>query len=260
MGWVLAFGVDRGVIGCGHHRRVDGFRFGRSIKTLRERHGWTQQQFGDLVRVSRRRIGRAEHGSITNLRWSELEAIARALDGQLGLDFRWRGEALDRLLDERHAAVVDAAVRLLKGAGWITEVEVTFSIYGERGSIDILAWHPGSGCLAVIEIKSSVADVGNTLIGLDRKRRLAPKIASERGWRATDVAMLLIIGAGTTSRRRVARHRDAFGAALPVPPKECLAWIRSPRQPAPRGIVFLGTPNVPARAQRRRPGGSYPRP
>jgi hypothetical protein len=211
----------------------------------------TQQQLGTRVRLSRKRIGHAERGQIDRLRWAELEVIAKALDGQLGLDFRWRGEALDRLIDERHASVVDAAVRLLQGAGWVVEVEVSFSIYGERGAIDILAWHPASAFLAVIEVKATVADVGNTLIGLHRKGRLAPRIARERGWDAKEVAVLLVIAEGTTSRRRVARHADAFMATLPTPATESLAWIRRPEAPAPRGIVFLA-PNVPERAQRRR--------
>ena len=30
---------------------------------------------------------------------------------------------------------------------WIVEPEVSFSIYGERGVIDILAWHPTSRIL-----------------------------------------------------------------------------------------------------------------
>ena len=42
--------------------------------------------------------------------------------------------------------------------------EVSFSIYGERGVIDILAWHPGRRALLIIELKTDIVDV-NELVG-----------------------------------------------------------------------------------------------
>jgi hypothetical protein len=58
---------------------------------------------------------------------------ARILDVRV----RWRGEGLDRLLDEGHATVVDRLVALLESLGWQTWLEVTFNDYGDRGSIDV---------------------------------------------------------------------------------------------------------------------------
>ena len=68
---------------------------------------------------------------------------------------------------------LEATVRLLGRLGWTTEVEVSFAIWGERGSIDVVAFHPSLGALLVIEVKSAVADSQATLHGLDRKARLA---------------------------------------------------------------------------------------
>jgi len=45
---------------------------------------------------------------------------------------------LDRLIDERHAALLGQTVQLFRGAGWEVDVEVSFSIFGERGSLDVL--------------------------------------------------------------------------------------------------------------------------
>jgi hypothetical protein len=59
---------------------------------------------------------------------------------------------------------------------------VSFSRYGERGSIDVLAWHPRRRALAVFEVKSVTPDMQAMFVGLDRKGRLAPGIARERGW------------------------------------------------------------------------------
>jgi hypothetical protein len=99
-----------------------------------------------------------------------LVTAAAALDADVDLYLRWRGERLDRLIDEVQAGLVDAFVRRLVGSGWIAEVEVSFSIWGERGSIDILAFHPRFGALLVVEVKSVVADSQATLHGLIARR------------------------------------------------------------------------------------------
>jgi hypothetical protein len=64
-----------------------------------------------------------------------------ALGADLDLFLRWRGERLDRLLDEDHAAIVEAVVRLLREDEWDVAIEVSFSKWGERGSIDVLGFH-----------------------------------------------------------------------------------------------------------------------
>src|SRR5262245_34094632 len=99
--------------------------------------------------------------------FGRLLAVAEALDGRLDLDFRWRGEQLDRLVDERHATIVDQLVAIYRGSRWDVAVEATFSIYGERGSIDVFAWHPVREVIAVNEVKASVGEAGNTVVGVD---------------------------------------------------------------------------------------------
>ena len=67
---------------------------------------------------------------------------------------------------------------------------VASAIYGERGVIDILAWHQKTGSLLVIELKTAVADVNELLGTMDRKQRLAAQVAHERGWNARTVSHL----------------------------------------------------------------------
>jgi transcriptional regulator with XRE-family HTH domain len=168
---------------------MDRFRFGRSVRELRQRRHWRQSDLGDRIGVSRSVIGRIERGVVANVPYGRLLAVADALDGRLDLDFRWRGEALDRLVDERHTAIVDELVGLFRSARWDVAVEVTFSIYGERGSIDVFAFHPIQHVVAVNEVKASVGEAGNTVLGVDRKSRLAPQIARGAGragaWRGS---------------------------------------------------------------------------
>jgi transcriptional regulator with XRE-family HTH domain len=197
------------VIVAEHHAAVDPLRFGRSVKALRHRRGWRQVDLAERSGLSRSVVGRIELGQVDRIAFGDLQAAARALDGQLELNFRWRGESLDRLIDERHAAIVDEVVRIYRAAGWEVAVEASFSVYGERGSIDVLGWHRYAELLAVNEIKASVPEAGNTVMGVDRKARLAPVIARDRGWRCR--------GAVPRGRRRVdvARPNRAPRGHLP---------------------------------------------
>jgi hypothetical protein len=88
--------------------------------------------------------------------------------------------------------------------------ELTFSIYGERGSVDLVAWHPARRALLVIELKTAIVDVNELLMTFDRKRRLAPRIAREREWDPNVVGAWLIVMEGMTNRRRVAAHRASL--------------------------------------------------
>ena len=128
-----------------------------------------------------------------------LEAIDRVvvgLGGELDVRVCWRGEELHRLLDAVHAAIGERLVELLEAQGWRCVAEVTSWIRGEKGSIDLLAWHPATGRLLVVETKSVVPDLQQMLASLDRKVRLAPEIAARRGWRGTGVAKAIVL-AGT---------------------------------------------------------------
>jgi transcriptional regulator with XRE-family HTH domain len=231
-------------------------RFGRSIRALRVRRAWRQQDVADAAKVARSVAGRIERGELRAARWRDLEAVALALDGQLGLEFRWRGADLDRLLDADHAAIVEALVRLYRDAGWEVIVEATFSEYGERGSIDVLARHVSTGHVAVNEVKASIGDAGATVMGVDRKSRLAPVIARKFGWSCLAVSRFLVVGEGATSRRRVAAHAETFRAAFALGGSECRAWIQRPSARPISGLFFL-SPARPEDGKRgTRPSGS----
>lgn len=230
---------------------MDRFRFGRAIRALRQRRGWRQVDLARLSGLARSVVGRIELGQIGRIAYNDLEAAATALDGQLTLELRWRGEALGRLIDEEHAAVVDQLVELYRAARWEVAVEVSFSIFGERGSIDVLAWHPAVHVVAVNEVKASVPEAGATVIGVDRKSRLAPEVARERGWRCRAVARFLVIRDNSTSRRRIAEHERLFRSAFPAGGRESLEWIRNPTARPPSGLIFLPDSRPAGSTQRR---------
>ena len=167
--------------------------------------------------------------------------MARAVEATWDPAVRWRGGELDRLLDEAHAGLVGRAAMDLAGLGWEVHAEVSFAVYGERGSIDLLGWHPVARRLLVVEVKTSLTSVEEMLRRHDTKARLARRVADERfGWRAVGVASLLVLPGSSTARRHAARHEAVLGTAYPLRGGDLRAWLREPRTAA-SGILFLPT-------------------
>ena len=236
---------------------MDVVGFGRGIRALRLRRGIRQEDVATAARVSRSVVARIEQGRADRVTVATLDRIAAAIGARVVCRLTWQGEGLDRLLDAGHAAIVEQVVRILRANGWTVATEVTFNHFGEHGSIDVFAFHPGSRVLLVVEVKSVVPDVQATLGALDRKERLALEIARQRGWRAVSVGRILVLREDRTARRRIAAHASTFGNAFPHRIAHIRSWLRSPDPLRPiRGLWFLsGSPQPTARrragAQRR---------
>ena len=232
---------------------MDGILFGRGFRALRIRKRLTQLDLAGRAAVSRGVIVRIERGGAANVTVETLERIAAPLGARVLCRLSWNGEGLDRLLDSRHAAIVEQIVRILGGAGWLIATEVSFNHFGERGSIDILAFHPATRLLLVIEVKSVVPDVQASLVTLDRKERLALQIARERGWSAVGVSRLLVIREDRTARRRIADHAATFANAFPDRARTIRAWLVRPDRSRPlRGLWFLSIESQADATQRVR--------
>ncbi len=238
---------------------MDGTRIGRSVRALRQRHGWRQVDLARRAWVSQSEVSRIELGHVDGIVASKLERVVGAVGGSLDMRVRWNGEGLDRLLDAAHAATVDATMRMLTRYRWDAVPEVTFAIRGERGSIDVLARHPASGTVLVIEVKSAIPDMQSMLASLDRKVRLGPIIARERGFARTgSVSRLLVVSESATNRRRVETHAAILTATFPIRGRLAAAWLRDPGagQTAMAGLIFLSSTNSAGvrRRGRVRPG------
>jgi Holliday junction resolvase-like predicted endonuclease len=175
--------------------------------------------------------------------------VAAPLGARVTVRLDWRGEEFDRLLDAEHAQLVETVVQLLRATGWETVAEAGFSVYGERGSVDVLAFCADASVLLVVEVKTVVPDMGSMLIALDRKRRLAATIGAERGWRAATIGRVLVLPDSPTARRRVAAFGATFAAEFPARTVDVRRWIARPREPI-SGLWFLSSA-LPVRAQRR---------
>ena len=82
-------------------------------------------------------------------------------------------------------------------------------------------------------------DMQAMLSGIDRKARLGPAIARERGWAADTAARVLVTWDTTTNRRRLAAHAASVRTALPAGSREIVAWLRDPAGPPVAGVWFL---------------------
>ena len=217
---------------------MDHVALGKHLRALRIRRELRQQDVGRVARLSRAVISRIERGMLESVTVGVLVRVAAALGASIDIRVRWNGEHLDRLLDEAHAQLVELVVLLLRSSGWEVAVEVSFSVWGERGSIDVFAFHRATGIVLVVEVKSVVPDSQSMLHGLDRKTRLARQLAMDRGWACRGVARLLVIGASATSRRRVQRLESTYAVAFPLRGAHVRRWLRTPHQPI-SGLLFF---------------------
>lgn len=228
---------------------MDAIRFGLGIRALRRRRRWTQAELGQLTGLSQSAIGRIERGRSDRVIARMLDRVAAELGRRIDVRLLWNGEGLERPVDRQHASLVDLTRGVLADAGWGAAVEVSFAIRGERGSIDVLAFHSPTRSLLVIEVKSVVPDLQAMLVSLDRKGRLAREIARERDWQARTVTRLLILPDDRTARRRVGELERTFGAALPARTADIRRWLKAPAG-AKHGILFL-TSNPQAGTRQR---------
>src|SRR5260221_7153017 len=119
---------------------MDTIRFGRAIRALRIHRGYRQTDLAKRARLSQSLISRIERGEADKMTVHTLEEVLQRLGARLFVRLDWNGEAIDRLLDEDHARLVESVVRRLQSSGWEATPEVTFAMGAERGSIDILGW------------------------------------------------------------------------------------------------------------------------
>lgn len=223
---------------------MNDIQIGRIGRALRHRAHLTQEDLAARTGVSQGTISLFERGRLSGMTIGKIRGIVAGLDAELVLIATWRGGDLDRLLDARHARLGDDIAERLGDGGWEVMPEVSYSSFGERGSIDLVAWHMATSTLLVIEVKSEITSIEETLRKHDAKVRLAPKIVRERfGWEPRIVARLLVLPEHRTIRRQVEDKPILFGRAYPDRAVAVRRWLRAPEGPL-AGLVFLPNSHV----------------
>jgi transcriptional regulator with XRE-family HTH domain len=215
---------------------MDDMRLGSALRSIRIRRGWRQEDVATKADASRWQVGRLERGRIEEVGIATARRVAGALDATIDVRLRWQGADLDRLVNANHSRMQERVVGLLGELGWTPVPEPSFSQFGERGFVDILAWHVGTRAVLVIELKTDIVNFGELVGIVDRKRRLAGRIARERGWTPAGVSVWVTVMDTRTNRRRVAAHQALLRAAFPSDGRTVRAWLQHPGQP----IAALG--------------------
>jgi hypothetical protein len=143
------------------------------------------------------------------------------------------------LLDAGYAAIVDHIAGLLTRRGWIVELERSFNVFGERGAVDIVGWHPKRRSLLIVEVKTALMDLQAMLGSMSRKVRHVPGILErDRGWRRDHLGQLVVVAGTAGNRAVVDRHDALFAATFPSRSREARTWTSDPASDF-SGLWFL---------------------
>jgi transcriptional regulator with XRE-family HTH domain len=207
---------------------VDDRTSGLLLRALRRRRAWRQTDLAARAHVSQSTVSRAERGWLEDLTLRTIRALFGALEARVQLAPRWKGAELERLLDEDHSVVVTEVARRLETLGWTVEIEVTYSEFGERGSIDVLGLRATERSIVVIEVKTDIGSSEAVGRKVDEKARLAPAIVAARhGWRPVSVGRLVVMPDSMRLRRMVERH-PIVARMFPVDAIAIRRWLRRP--------------------------------
>jgi transcriptional regulator with XRE-family HTH domain len=221
-------------------------RLGRQLRAIRLRAGLRQEDVARQAAVSRAVVSLIERGAAGRVTVSALDAVVGVLGARIDPRLSWQGPDLDRLFDAGHAALAASVKQRLERWGWYVRVEVSYNHYGERGRIDLLAWHPSPRVVLVIEIKTDLVDVQALLGSMDVKVRIARRIAADLGWSAGVVVPAIVFLEDRTTRRRLATLSGLFDR-YELRGQRAISWTRRPGRDGrvPTGLLwFRSLPNA----------------
>ena len=181
-----------------------------------------------MARVSASSLGRIERGEAGTVALGTIDRVVAALGARLRVRIEWHGEVLDRLADAAHAELQNAFADLLRAAGWSVAVEVSFNHYGDRGRCDVLAFHPATGILAVVEVKTAIGDVQDLLGRLDTKVRLARVLHQSQGWPRPSAAVPVLVLADERQQYRIIANHSALFTRFVLRGRAARAWLGRP--------------------------------
>jgi len=184
---------------------------GAGIASIREAVGWTQEQLGEKVGQTQGWISRVENGRIDDLTFSTGDRLLGALGARLTVTID-----APYLVDRRrqrepgHSRMSAHVAARLARDGWQVSTEVEVGGDRSRGWIDILAYHPVTGLLLVIELKTEIHDLGAIQRSLGWYEREAWPAARRLGWNPSAVTGCLLLLATEANDARSAANRDVL--------------------------------------------------
>lgn len=240
-------------------------RIGRSVRAIRLRLRWRQADLSARAHVSRSAVSLLERGFGHRLTMAVVDRVVSALGGRIDARITWNGVELDRLLDAGHATLQAAVKEHLEAWGWVVRAEVSFNHYGDRGRIDLLAWHPATSTLLIVEIKTSLVDAQQLLGAMDVRCRVAPMLARSLGWSVRHVVPAIVFVEDKTTRRRIDVIATLFDRYA-LRGQGATSWLLRPagRSIPPTGLLWFSSWStarvIRISGERVRPGGAQAAP
>ncbi|MBA3876894.1 MAG: hypothetical protein C0498_08150 [Anaerolinea sp.] len=190
---------------------------GTMVKTLRTAIGWSQRELGRRAAVSQSMVCLAESGVLRDLTFSTAAALLSAMGARLvvDVDAPYLGDR-ERQRDPAHARLGAHVLARLRRAGWETRPEVEVGGDRSRGWIDIVAFHPESRVMLVIEIKTEIHDLGQIERSLGWYEREAWGAARRFGWRPARAIGCLLLLATEANELRAAANRTSIEVGFPL--------------------------------------------
>ena len=219
---------------------MDDRGVGRAFRAIRIQRRWRQRDVAAQAKVSQRLISDVELGRLEHVSLAALRRVGAVLDVRVQVDAWWRSGRIDHLLDRGHAALVEYVVERLTAHGWTIRVEFGFNEFGERGSVDVLAWHAATATLLIIEVKTRIDDLQAALASFGRKLRLLPRIAArDLTWEPSTTVPILVMLDTRQNRDLVARHQATFDAVWPARTVAVARTIRHRGTLPPTGGIWF---------------------
>ncbi len=182
-----------------------------------------------MAGVPRGAVMAIEAGRLDRVPFGQIRRLAHAFDGRFEGALLWHGADFDRLLNRGHARMHEAVARWLRDVGgWLALPEVSFAYDGERGVIDIVAWHAASRSLLVIELKTRLVDLNALMATMVIRRRIAWQVARDHGWDPATVSIWVLVAPARTNARILADHRTVLRAKFPADGRAMRRWLANP--------------------------------
>ena len=246
---------------------MDDQRVGSALRALRIRRRLRQADVAAAAGIPRGAVMRIEAGRLDDVSFGHVRRMARVFDARFEGLLRWRGADLDRLVNRGHALMHEAMFRWLREiGGWFALPEVSFARNGERGVIDIVAWHAASRTLLVIELKTRIVDINDLMATMDIRRRVSWQIAEGHGWHPVAVGVWVVVAPGRSNARALAEHATVLRAKFSADGRSMRRWLAKPAgdiaslsfMPQLRAADLRRDPTTPRRVRRSSPSADRP--
>jgi transcriptional regulator with XRE-family HTH domain len=223
----------------------------------------TQEQLSASVGISRSHLAEIETARVN----PTLDVVTRIGDA-LGLELQLLARQ-PRVTDPRATGLVHSRCsgyvgRRMGGFGWSVRREVEIVHGNSHGWIDLLAYHPVTRMLVIVEIKTRLEDLGLIERQLAWYERAAFDVATRFEWHPTRVASWLLMLASEEVEGAMRREREAIRIAFPVRAREMRSVAtEGATSTGQRGLALIDPSSrraawlIPSRLDGRRSSAPY---